>query len=63
MGLQRRFELQANIFISPVLKLSQHVEHPNPATVLGEGEVVLEYSEYNKASYSDATIEVQKAIA
>ena len=51
------------MFVLSVLKLSQQVEHPNPATVFGEGEVVLEYSEYNKASYGDATIYVSSAVA
>lgn len=46
-----------------VVKLSQHVEKPDPATVFGEGEVVLEYSEYNKASYGYATIKVSSAVA
>ena len=46
-----------------VVKLSQYVEKPDPATVFGEGEVVLEYSEYNKASYGYGTIKVSSAIA
>ena len=46
-----------------VVKLSQHVEKPDPATVFGEGEVVLEYSEYNNASYGYADIQVSNAIA
>ncbi|KAJ4402387.1 hypothetical protein N0V91_007252 [Didymella pomorum] len=50
-------------FDGKTLKLSQHVENPNPATVFGEGEVVLEYSEFNKASYGDATIYVSSAVA